>query len=54
MGSSSVFRIVLALEKGQWRLQPVNPKYPPLLIKSGRGVRMWPAIGRWQVLRRRR
>jgi len=45
-----VFRTVLALPGRRWRLQPSNPKFEPRLIKAGRGVRMWPAIGRWQML----
>lgn len=45
-----VFRKVLELPDGMWRLQPNNPKYDPATIRSGRKVRMWPALGRWQRL----
>ena len=49
-----VFRTVLSVGKGRWRLQPTNPKFEPEVIREGRGVRMWPAIGRWQRLPFRR
>ena len=45
-----LFRTVLALPGGGWRLQPNNPRYEPIVLKARRGVRMWPAIGRWQML----
>jgi len=45
-----VFRTVLALPGRKWRLQPGNPRYEPVVIKATKAVRMWPAIGRWQML----
>ncbi len=48
-----LFRTALALPGGAWRLQPSNPRFEPVVIKGRKGVRMWPAIGRWQTLARR-
>ena len=47
-----LLRTVLALPGGKWRLQPSSAKFAPTIIKAGRRVRMWPAVGRWQMLRR--
>ena len=47
-----LFRTVLALPGGQWRLQPNNPKYKPVVVKSSKALRIWPAVGRWQELPR--
>ncbi len=49
-----VFRTALALPSGQWRLQPTDPKFQPVVIKARQRVRMWPAIGRWEWLAYRR
>jgi len=55
MGKGHVFfRTVLSLGGGRWRLQPANAEFAPEVIRATRGVRMWPAIGRWQVLPYRR
>ena len=48
-----LFRTVLALPGRQWRLQPNNPKYKPVVVKSSKGLRMWPAIGYWRMLGKR-
>lgn len=45
-----VFRTVLSLGGGRWRLQPANAKFAPEVIKATRVVCMWPAIGRWHLL----
>ncbi len=50
----AVFRTVWELPDGQWRLQPSNARYEPHVIRGDTKVRMWPAIGRWQRLRRGR
>jgi hypothetical protein len=50
----AVIRTVLSLGAGRWRLQPANAKFAHEVVKEGRGLRMWPAIGRWQMLRPRR
>ena len=50
----AVFRTVWELPDGQWRLQPSNARYEPRVIRGDTKVRMWPAIGRWQRLRRGR
>ena len=47
-----LFRTVWALPGGHWRLQPSTPKYAPMVVNAGKGLRMWPAIGRWQRLLR--
>ena len=49
-----LFRTVLALPGKQWRLQPVNPRFSPVVVKAGKGLRMWPAIGYWRMLGSRR
>ena len=48
-----LFRTVWALPGRQWRLQPNNPKYKPVVVK-GKGVRIWPAVGHWRMLGSRR
>ncbi len=45
-----VFRTVLSLPGRMWRLQPKNPRYEPVTIKVKPNLRMWPAIGTWQLL----
>ena len=44
-----LFRTVLALPGKQWRLQPSNPKFAPILVR-GKGIRIWPAVGHWRML----
>jgi transcriptional regulator with XRE-family HTH domain len=50
----ALFRTVLSLGAGRWRLQPANAKFAHQVVKEGKGLRMWPAIGRWQMLLPRR
>jgi len=49
-----VIRTVLSLGGGRWRLQPANAKFAHEVVKEGKGLKMWPAIGRWQMLLPRR
>ena len=49
-----VLRTVLELGGGRWRLQPATAKFAHKVVKEGKGLRMWPAIGRWQTLLPRR
>ena len=46
-----VFRTALELPKSGWRLQPANPRYVPTVLAKASKARMWPAIGRWHLLR---
>ena len=48
-----LFRTVLALPGRQWRLQPSNPKFAPIVVK-GKGLRIWPAVGHWRMLGKKR
>jgi hypothetical protein len=54
-GGKVFFRRVLQFPGGL-RLEATNPKAEPVLREKSEGVRMWPAIGRWEWLvgRRRR
>jgi hypothetical protein len=47
-GAGPVFRTVLAMPGGGWRLQSSNRRYEPIFVEAGQWIRMWPAIGRWQ------
>ena len=49
-----LFRAVWALPAGQWRLQPSNPKFAPMVIKASKRLRMWPVVGFWRMLGQRR
>lgn len=50
----AMFRRVLKFPGGGLRLQAANPKVEPILREKAEGLRMWPAIGRWEWLVRRR
>lgn len=45
-----LFRTVLAVGKGRWRLQASNPEYQPVMVSAGKQVKMWPAVGHWRSL----
>ena len=49
-----LFRKVLAMGKGRWRLQPSNPKYQPVPDSGGKRLKMWLAVGHWRMLSPRR
>ena len=49
-----LFRTVLAMGKGQLRLQPSNPKFAPMVVKASKRLRIWPVVGFWRMLGRRR
>ncbi len=49
-----LFRTVLVLPGGQRRLQPSNPKFAPMVVKASKRLRIWPAVGYWRMLGRRR
>ena len=48
-----LFRTVWALPGGGWGLKAANPEYGPVVVKV-EGIRLWPAVGRWRMLSRRR
>ncbi|MFO8012490.1 MAG: S24 family peptidase [Phycisphaerae bacterium] len=50
----AVFRRVLQFPGGGLRLEAANPKVEPVLQEKAEDLRMWPAIGRWEWLVRRR
>ena len=45
-----LFRTVLAMGKGRWRLQANNPRYEPVMVSAGKRLKMWPAVGYWRML----
>ena len=45
-----LFRTVLAIGKGRWRLQASNPNCLPVLVSAGKKLKMWPAVGHWRTL----
>ena len=47
----TLFRTALALPGGQWRLQPGNPKFGPMVIRASKRLQMWPVVGFWRTLK---